>query len=279
VRTVVVAYHAADALSRCLAALDGSTEVTVVDNSSSGDVRAVAERHGAAYIDPGTNLGFAAGVNVALAKLTAGEPCDVLLLNPDAVLGPDEVQRLSSFLHGEGNARVAAVSPALIDEHGHEQRVVWPYPTPARAWAEAAGLWHLPAQRTFVIGSVLLLRWEALQDVGNFDERFFLYAEETDWQRRAAQRDWTAALCSTVTATHTGAGTSPDERRREALFHAAHETYLRKWHGPAGWLVYRSAVLAGSAARALVFKGERRAEATRRARIYVHGPRRSAFPE
>ena len=80
----------------------------------------------------------------------------------------------------------------------------------------------------------MLLRWEALQQVGELDERFFLYGEETDWQRRAAQLGWTAALCPDVVAVHDGAGSSDDPSRREVLFHAAQETYIRKWYGRRG---------------------------------------------
>src|SRR5207247_3678936 len=105
-----------------------------------------------------------------------------LLLNPDAVIAPGELERLQEFLHGPGNDRVAAVSPRLRGPDGAEQRVQWSFPTPGRAWAEALGFGRLPTRRTFVIGAVLLLRWEALRQVGLFDERYFLYAEEADWQ-------------------------------------------------------------------------------------------------
>ena len=61
VHVVVVAYHAAGPLSRCLDGLERQVPVTVVDNSSSNEVAAVAERHGAGYVDSGANRGFAAG--------------------------------------------------------------------------------------------------------------------------------------------------------------------------------------------------------------------------
>ena len=122
----------------------------------------------------------------------------------------------------------------------------------------------------------MLLRWEALQQVGELDERFFLYGEETDWQRRAAQLGWRAALVPDVVAIHDGAGSSDDPRRREVLFHAAQETYIRKWYGSRGWWAYRAAACVGATARAVALSGDRRAEAARRARLYVRGPRRSA---
>jgi GT2 family glycosyltransferase len=278
VEVVVVAYNAPASLARCLAGLQRQFAVTVVDNSSSTEVAAVARDGGARYIDAGANRGFAVAVNIALESL-AGEQSDVLLLNPDALIEPEAVALMSAFLHAAGRDRVGAVAPLLRGEDGREQQVAWPFPTPLRMCAEAIGLGRLPARRRFVIGAALLLRSAALEDVGRFDERFFLYAEETDWQRRAAARGWRSAVCPEALARHEGAGSSADERRREALFHAAQETYIRKWYGRGGWLVYRLAAGAGAGARALLLTSERRAEASRRLRLYRRGPRRSAAME
>ncbi|HJQ51006.1 MAG TPA: glycosyltransferase family 2 protein [Gaiellaceae bacterium] len=276
VHVVVVAYGAADQLDFCLSALGAGIETTVVDNSGSPAVREAADRPGVDYIDPGRNLGFGAGVNLALQTLLKAAPRDVLLLNPDAVLDPGQLETLTRYLHRRGNERVAAVSPRLMRASGLEQRVVWPFPTPLRCWADAVGLSRVPARDSFVIGAALLLRWEALQDVGLFDERFFLYAEETDWQRRARALGWTSSLCRDAVGVHAGAGTATDTTSHEALFHAAQETYIRKWYGTGGWLAYRLAACSGATARALVRGGERRAAAARRARLYARGPRRCA---
>lgn len=271
VHCVVIAYGEDGQLDRCLAAIAGSSPVTVVDNG--GTAAASADRHGVDYIRPGGNLGFAGGVNVALRRILAGDPCDVLLLNPDAVVAEDEVATLAERLQ---EPHVAAVAPVLVGEDGGAQRVAWPFPTPARAWLEAAGLGALRPRASFLVGAVLLLRWEALLEVGLFDERFFLYAEEADWQRRAVARGWRSLLCVEAVARHRGAGTSSDPRRREHLFHAAQETYIRKWYGRRGWLAYRAAVCVGAVARALVLRGARREEAARRAALYARGPRHVA---
>jgi len=276
VHAVIVAYRSSSEVEKCASTLKESVPFTVVDNSSSREVRAAAHRQGATYLDPGANLGFAAGVNLALQSVVTERPEDVLLLNPDAVIAAEHIRALSAQLHRPGNERVAAVSPRLIGTDGTPQRVLWPFPSPTRAWLEAIGLGRLRTRRTFAVGAVLLLRWEAIREVGFFDERFFLYAEETDWQRRAHNLGWRSALCAEATATHAGAGSSADPRRRETLFHAAQETYIRKWYGQRGWAVYRAAALAGAAARAIALAGDRRAEAARRARLYLRGPRRCA---
>jgi GT2 family glycosyltransferase len=249
--------------------------VTVVDNSSSEEVAAVAERHGADYVDAGANRGFAAGVNIALRRLEADPPENVLLLNPDAVIEPDDLTALVAF--ARSSDRLAAVAPRLLSRDGVEERVAWPFPSPWRAWLEAVGLGRLlHFGRKFVIGAVLLLDWDAVREIGRFDERFFLYCEETDWQRRAAGQGWRSGVCTEAVARHAGAGTSDDPARREALFHAAHETYIRKWFGTSGWWAYRAAAGFGAIARVVLLSGERRSVARRRAAIYLRGPHRWA---
>ena len=276
VHVVVVAFHAAGLLERCLSHLEGRLAVTVVDNSSDPAVRDVAARHGATYLDSGANLGFGAGANIALRRLIPGPPCDVLLLNPDAEITPTQVDALSRHLHAPGKNRIGAVSPRLVGSTGEEQRVQWPFPHPGRAWLEAVGLGRLNKAPDYAVGACLLLRWEAVRDVGLFDERFFLYAEETDWQRRAHDLGWRPDLAFDVSCRHVGAATSEDSGRREAYFHAGGETYVRKWFGPMGWTVYRLAVLAGALARATVTTGPDRARSWNRVRLYAIGPRRAA---
>jgi GT2 family glycosyltransferase len=215
-------------------------------------------------------------VNLGLSLL-ACDPVDVLLVNPDAVLRSGAAGALAEFLARPENARVAAVAPRILLPGNIAQRVMWPFPSPLRMWAQAFGIWRLPARRTFAIGAVLLLRCEAIEDVGPFDERFFLYAEETDWQRRACQRDWSSALCVEAVAEHVGAATSTDNRRQEVLHEAGQETYIRKWHGPIGWAGYRAAAFLSAAGLAVILPSRRRRRvAARRALLYLRGPKRVA---
>lgn len=271
---VVVAYHAPEMLQDALSSLPPALPVFVVDNSSSPAVQAVSVRHGAVYDDPGRNLGFAAGVNRGVALLSLDLPhADVLLLNPDAALAPGAVEALHVALHAV--PRRAAVAPALLDPDGRPQRAVWPWPSPWGAWLDASGLGRLRRGGSWLVGAVLMLNRQALAELGGFDERFFLYAEETDWQRRAARAGWDLALVPEVTVHHVGAGTSGDSLRRERLFHAAQETYIRKWFGSRGWTSYRTAVLLGALVRVLL-PGPQRASARLRLRLYVSGPRKMA---
>ena len=76
-----------------------------------------------------------------------------------------------------------------------------------------------------------------------FDERFFLYAEETDWQLRALKAGWRVGVASEATAVHLSGGTSADPVRRQLLFNASAELFARKWYGPFGWQFFRAASL------------------------------------
>lgn len=277
VHVVTVAFDAPELLKRCLAGLDGLeavTSITVVDNSSSAENRQICESAGVGYVDPGVNLGFAAGVNRALMLLPIPD-VDVLLLNPDATVGPDVLQRLASWLRD--NPVHACVAPA---QHAPDStvpdRVCWPWPTPWGALLEAVGLAFLRGRCDFVIGSVLLLRGRALAELGGFDERFFLYAEETDWQRRAHLAGWSVGFCGAAQAVHVGAGTQHDRQVSELRFHTGAERYVRKWYGPAGWAVFRVASVLRGVLRAVWRRGDRRREALRLARLYASGPDRTA---
>lgn len=268
---VVVAYGAAGLLERALAPLAGALPVTVVDNSGDPEVRRVAVAAGARYLDPGANLGFGAAVNRALADPLA-PGADVLLLNPDARIDVAGVHALHHSLRAGDD--LGAVGPAQVDEDGRPARVLWPYPTPGGAWRQALGRGVPETGDGFVIGSVLLLRAEALAAVGGFDEAYFLYSEETDWQRRARRAGWRSAVVPDVTARHAGAGTSSDPDRRDTHFHAGQERYLRAHHGAAGWTLARAAVLLGGVPRAAL-PGERGHAARLRVRLYLRGPLRA----
>jgi GT2 family glycosyltransferase len=124
----------------------------------------------------------------------------------------------------------------------------------------------------YVIGSVLLLRFEAIVDVGPFDEQFFLYFEETDWCYRAHLLGWRHELVAEVLAVHAGGGTSRDETMRMLQFHASQERYLRKHFGEVGWQFARLGQVLGDTFRAVIRPGEERRNAWKRASLYRHGP-------
>ncbi|GAA5212222.1 glycosyltransferase family 2 protein [Microbacterium kyungheense] len=269
VEVVVVAYGAPELLRDALAPVRGFA-VTVVDNSSMPEIALIAAEAGAAYWDPEANLGFGAGVNYALARRRR-PGADVLLLNPDAVVSAEVVERLHRALHAE--PCIATVGPVQTHPDGSRQQVAWPYPRPVQFLADAVMLGRLvPSGPRYVVGSVLLMNAAALDEVGGFDESFFLYAEETDWEYRAHLAGWRNVVVDDVTALHVGAGTSSDTDRREVYLHAGLERFLRKHHGRWGWQVARWSVVVGGIPRVLVFRGARGRAARARMELFRRGP-------
>lgn len=273
---IVVAYGRPDLLNAALTPLRGSYDLLVVDNSRSDAIREVARHSGAQYDRPPSNLGFASGVNRGLTTLVGR---DVLLLNPDAVLSASALEVLASRLRSQSD--LGAVAPRLRRPDGVEERSVWPMPTPWLPWRGAAGLGARSGGRTFLNGAVLLLRAEAVADVGLFDERFFLYAEESDWQQRAQRAGWRVQLVNEVHAEHVGAAMSASSELRDIFFHSSAELFIRKWHGNYGWRLFCAGSVAAALRRSLV-PGLRDAESRRRQlramRLYVRGPS-SALPD
>jgi len=273
---IIVAYGSPLLLDSCLSRLNKEFPVIVVDNSSSIPTRAVVENHFAHYLDPGINMGFAGGVNFALTEIfnslsNGANIPDILLLNPDAAVTPEVVKYLHRILASD--SKVAAVAPGQHQPGGTAaDRVCWPFPSPSQTWLQAIGLGCFQRKCEFLIGAVLLVRATVFCEIGGFDEQFFLYAEETDWQRRATLAGWRVRYCPEVVAEHLGAGTDHDTVRREIYFHVSHERYIRKWFGAGGWYSFRCAQICGALIRVIVFSGESRKIAWNRLVLYMQGP-------
>lgn len=266
---LVVAYRSDDHLPECLRSLDAST-VLVVDNGASEATRAIVRECGAGYLAAPGNIGFAAAVNLGLSHSWNGQG-DVLLLNPDARIDLRGVQMLQDALHAPGT-RCAAVGPRLAGFDGTPQRASWPIPSPAQVWFDAVGLTRLWRGRRFVVGAVLLLNGSALAALGGLDERYFLYAEEADWQLRAQRAGWTVAVVDDVLARHAGAASTSDAAVREQLFHRSAEQFGRRWYGGFGWWIIRAGSLVAAARRSVAGPRERRLLNRRTFALYVRGP-------
>jgi GT2 family glycosyltransferase len=277
VTVLVVAYGDPTTLEACLVSIGDAYPVVVVDNSSSEETKAAAHRHHALYFDPGDNIGFASAVNLGLGAVALSDS-DVLLLNPDALVDAPSVEILRGELRSQPDT--ACVAPRQHRPgNSSPSPVCWPFPTAARAWQEAIGLGRFRRRWDYVIASVLLVRGEALLDVGGLDEGFFLYAEEADWERRATRRGWRVSYCPEAVATHVGAGTDPQPARRLIRFHAGVERYVRKWSGSRGWRSYQAATVLTALRRAVTAPRSRRRASLDLACLYAKGPYRTALDE
>lgn len=267
---IVVAYGPVDLLRVAIAPLSDHFRIHVIDNGRSDAVREGAAAGGHDYVRPPRNVGFGAAVNIGLNRVPSD--VDVLLLNPDARVTAEDVRVLQSSLHER--PWTAAVAPLLRRPDGSLEPTRWPMPTPRLAWRAVIGRGRLRSDEPyFVSGAVLLLRGEALRTVGPFDERFFLYAEEVDWQKRAQLAGYTVREVTNVHALHLGGATSSNKRLRDAHFHGSAELYVRKWFGPVGWWFFRTGSLVAALRRAATASAKpERLQALRTARLYARGP-------
>jgi N-acetylglucosaminyl-diphospho-decaprenol L-rhamnosyltransferase len=240
VAIVIVTYNSGELLGRCLAAVGSRyAEVVVVDNASPDrqTARVCAEFGHVRLIERAHNGGFATAANAGIAATDAPW---VLLLNPDAWPLGDGLQALLG--RAQGDRRVGAVGPLLVDDRGRPSRsTIRPPLSPAALalWAalpdrvsRAYDLWRRATRRgaadrvrggEFLQGAALLLRREAFDEVGGFDERFFMYGEDADLCARLRAAGWGVDLCPESTFVHVGGGSSRDEGERLRI------ELLRSW--------------------------------------------------
>lgn len=267
ISAVIVSFNTRDMLQRCLVELQGQAEVTVrtvvVDNASTdGSVEMVRDRFSdVELIALDENVGFASANNAAFERCSSEY---VLLLNSDAFLAAGALRQL--VLAAERHPRAGAVGPRLLNPDGTLQRSAWPFPTAARYLLEAFGL-HRPLRRVglledlgtwghdeersvdFLIGACLLMRRDALLEVGGFDESYWLYAEEADLQRRLAARGWEVIFTPRALATHVGGASSAVSTTRTRHFYTGQMRFLRKHGGRASWPLARISLLIGALLR------------------------------
>lgn len=225
VSVVIVNYNAGPLLIHCVhAALEQARQIIVVDNASSdSSVEKLKDNFSQEdhlnLIATGKNSGFAAGCNVGLAAST--QPY-ILFLNPDCILSTDSLQRMVQVM--ESDPHIGMVGGYLINPDGSEQgggrRAI---PTPWRALVRALGLYRLekywpqlffdfhlhhqplpqaPIEVEAISGALMLVRREAIDDVGAWDERYFLHCEDLDWCMRFKQKNWTIVFVPDAPVTH-----------------------------------------------------------------------------
>lgn len=266
---VVVTFESAAHVRGCLEALPARGRVVVVDNASSDGSADLAAALGAEVLRNPDNRGFAAGANQGARR---GAADAILFLNPDAVVAPEDLSRLHATLAAD--SQVAIVAPRLLRADGSAQRGWWPLPSPAETWREALGLRRLWPVRLgpdgaapFVVGACLLVRRDVFEQLGGFDEAFWLYGEEADLCRRARDAGWQVRYVGAATARHVGGASGAADRSATfEHFQRGAERFIAKHHGPRALVVHRLGVLVGALLRIPLLAVHPRGEDRRRLR-------------
>lgn len=213
---IIVNYNAGHILKEAVNSLLSSASVNkiiVVDNDSSDssikDVETLADsKSPVLYIRNSENLGFAKACNIGIAA--DGESDYLLFLNPDCLIDKNALEKLLSCI--KSSPRIGMAGPLLLNRDGTEQaggrRSI---PTPWRSFVRAFGLSKLscrypgifsdfllhkqpmperPVEIEAISGSCMLIRREALLEVGFLDTGYFLHCEDLDWCMRFHRKGW-----------------------------------------------------------------------------------------
>jgi GT2 family glycosyltransferase len=230
---VVVNYNSGTELRLALASVASEApspwEAVVVDNASTdGSERVVVEFPQARLLRNPANVGFARGVNQAIAATTADH---ILIMNPDCQLTAGSLPPLLALLSAD--PRCAIVAPRILDPDGSPQGNARGDPDMLTgvfgrtSWLRSA-LPGLPVARRNVVdtaaeaalevdwvsGACMLARRDALEAVGGFDERYFMYWEDADVCRRLRGRGYSIRYVPSASAVHRVGQSSRTARAR-----------------------------------------------------------------
>ncbi|XAL98726.1 glycosyltransferase family 2 protein [Phycisphaeraceae bacterium D3-23] len=269
---VIVNYRTGELVCDCLDSLVDEARclpgmrVTITDNASGdGSIDEIAQHIEAqGYVDWAATMpldengGFAYGNNAAIRESLAREtpPDAVLLLNPDTVARPGAVEALWAFMEAHPDVGIAGSRLEHLDES--VQTSAFRFPGFAGEVEEAVRFgpvtrllsrWVVaptpPSEAQpcdWVSGASMMVRRAVFEEVGVLDDGFFMYYEELDFIRRAADRGWPCWYVPQSRVVHLVGQASgvtdlkKPQKRRPAYWFAARSRYFRRHHGVAGKL-------------------------------------------
>ena len=287
---VIVAYRSRELLRRCLDSLRAfppsvPIKVVVVDNASEdGSAEMVrADYPEVELIASPENLGFAAATNLGARLVDAPY---LLALNPDTAVTEGALDAVLAVL--ERHAEVAVVGPRLVREDGSlDHAAKRSFPTPMSALGHFSGVGRRPEARgklaayraptvesgpvDAVNGAFMLMRRDAFERLGGFDEGYWMYMEDLDFSYRLAQAGWLSWYEPDAVVTHIKGGTTGGERSPvlEWHFHRGMYRFYRSHYATERSWAVNAAVYAGIAVKLAVAVAQsvlRRSLARRRQR-------------
>lgn len=266
---VIVNFNAGERLRDCVMSVlqsDCNVKVYVSDNGSTDNSLNTLEH--AAQSDPrlviirnGANLGFAKGNNRILPMLPQSE--FILFLNPDCLLQADTISQMSQILAAYPNAGLA--SCLIVNPDGTEQRGCRrQLPTPWQSMVQVLQLQKifpnsprfrsfnltgnpLPAQPTVVeatSGAFMLVRTQAMAEVGPLDEGYFLHCEDIDWCARFTQAGYQVLFVPQVKIIHYQGSCSRQRpirvewHKHRGMLRFYRKFYAQRYPQPMMWLMY-----------------------------------------
>jgi len=244
---VIVNFNGGHKILDCInsaIALDDINQIIVADNGSNDgsleELQSIAKQNArVVLVRNAANIGFSAGNNRAIHFLSASY---ALFINPDTLISGDAVRKLLTFMSSDPQTGMAG--PLILNQDGSEQRACRrDEPTPLAALKTLVGnrekginkvgkpLPAGPVEVDAISGACMLVRREALEDVGPLDEGYFLHCEDLDWCKRFWLKGWKVMFLPHVSITHAKGGSSHNRRVRvEWHKHKGMARYYRKFY-------------------------------------------------
>lgn len=198
--------HAGPLLSDCLHTLSQQTrldfETVIVDNSGANLVRRQALPARVQVIENKSNLGYGGAINQATHRSQAPY---IIVLNDDATLAPDWIATVLSSMDQTPRAGMCACRIVLSGQSVLDSAGMLLCPdgsSKQRGHGEDIQKFTQPGLTLFPSGAAAVYRRKMLRQIGGFDEKFFLYCEDTDVGLRAQWAGWTCLYLPQAVAEH-----------------------------------------------------------------------------
>lgn len=258
--TITVNYKTADYVEKMLESLfayhnPDEVEVFVVENGSGDDLTSLVTRFPQVnFIFSNKNLGFAGGCNLALEQ-ARGEV--IALINPDIIFTSASLHQIEKRIKQDLDVGIAGVS--LKNSDGSQQNCVWHFPRPLdqllvllkaphvfknlksiKHWRWLDFDYSKIQDVDQVMGAFFVIKRELLNEIGPLDRGFFIWYEEVDYCKRAANNGWKIRYYADISAQHKG-GSSFDRvltSKKQKTIRASLRRYMKKHYGVGWWLVF-----------------------------------------
>lgn len=259
----IVNYHskndaiaAVSSLIRDMEQCPFDVQITIVDNSGNRDGIKDELKYNfptVQYLDSGDNVGFGRGTNIGFKAAPARY---YFALNADVII-PDNsrvIEKIIRFM--DGRSEIGAIGPKLVNHDGSLQYTCFRFDLPSllikplkqlnfdkkHRWAkrhveklEMRDFDHNETRPVdWVLGAAIVVRGEAVEQIGWFDEKYFMYMEDCDWCRVLWDRGWPVYYVHDIAIKH---GHARDSARVPGIFRALFANRLARIH-LASWFKY-----------------------------------------
>lgn len=260
---IVVNWNSGQQLRQCVDSVQIfssaiNAQIIVIDNGSTDNsADCIESSPPVTLIRTGANLGFGKACNMGAQS---GNSEFLLFLNPDAALYPETLSKAMAFMQSPTNRRAGICGVQLKDESGHVARSCTRFPDALGFVAHTLGLdrffprlghfmaeWAHDQTREVdhVIGAFFLVRRTLFEELGGFDERFFVYLEDLDFSYRAHKAGWKTVYLADAQAFHAGGGTSNQVKARRLFYSLRSRLLYANKHFSSGgaWIVLLATLL------------------------------------